>query len=135
MHGIISLGEPDATAPIPQRARGQVRVVFRCTEDGTTRVADLFQEGGLKARLPRPQRGDEADRVVMNIAGGLTGGDRLSIEVSVESGAHATVTTPACEHIYRSINGEAIIEQHVRSVAVPGLIGSRREPFRTTPST
>src|SRR3546814_393020 len=87
-------------------ARGRARVVFRCVEDGKTRVADLFQEGCLKLRLPRPERGDEADLVIMNISGGLTGGDRLSIEVSAGSGTRATVTTPACEHIYRSIDGE-----------------------------
>jgi urease accessory protein len=79
-----------------------------------TRVADLFQEGCLKVRLPRPERDGEADLVIMNTAGGLTGGDRLSIEVSVDSGAHATVTTPACEHIYRSIDGEAFIKQRLR---------------------
>ncbi|WP_324749233.1 urease accessory protein UreD [Sphingomonas sp. LY54] len=50
----------------------------------------------------------------MNISGGLTGGDRLSIEVAVGEGASATVTTPACEHIYRSAGGDASIEQRLR---------------------
>lgn len=116
MHGIVSLRErePDATEPALQRARGQARVVFRGAQDRTTRVADLFQEGCLKLRLPRPERSGEADLVIMNTAGGLTGGDRLSIEVSVGNGARATVTTPACEHIYRSIDGEAFIEQRLQ---------------------
>ncbi|HET6630253.1 MAG TPA: urease accessory protein UreD [Woeseiaceae bacterium] len=77
-------------------------------------MADLFQEGCLKLRLPRPVREGEADLVIMNTAGGLTGGDRLSIEVSVGNGARTTATTPACEHIYRSIDGESVIEQRLQ---------------------
>src|SRR3546814_6466777 len=92
MHGITSLRKPKATAPVFQRARGRARVDFRCAEDGKTRVADLSQEGCLKARLPRPDCCGEADLVLINTAGGLTGGDRLSIAVSVENGARATVT-------------------------------------------
>lgn len=116
MHGIVSLREreSDATEPCLQRARGQARVAFRRGEDRTTRVADLFQEGCLKLRLPRPEREGEADLVIINTAGGLTGGDRLSIRASVGDGAHATVTTPACEHVYRSIDGAAFIEQRLQ---------------------
>src|SRR3546814_15741797 len=51
---------------------------------------------------------------MMNTAGGLTGGDRLSAPVFVGEGACATVTTPACEHTYRSIAGEAFIEQRLQ---------------------
>jgi urease accessory protein len=51
---------------------------------------------------------------MMNIAGGLTGGDRLSVDIAVGEGACATVTTPACEYVYRSIEGEAFIEQRLQ---------------------
>jgi urease accessory protein UreH len=44
-----------------QRAQGQLRVGFRCGRDGGTSLTDLFQEGCLKARLPRPQSAGEAD--------------------------------------------------------------------------
>src|SRR3546814_855368 len=114
MHGIISLGDPGSTAPALQRARGGARMVFRRAEDGATRVVGFFQEGCLKARLPRSERPGEAEVVIMNTAGGLTGGDRLSIEVFLENGAHVMATTPACEHIYRSIDGEAMIEQRLQ---------------------
>lgn len=103
------------TDPAPLRkACGVLRVGLRQAEDGQTSVVDLFQQGCLKARLPRPQRAGEADLVVLNIAGGLTGGDHLSIEVAVAAGARATVTTPGCERAYRSAAGVARIDQCLR---------------------
>jgi urease accessory protein len=100
--------------PVVQRARGKLYVGLCRGEDGATRVVDLFQQGCLKVRLPRPENVGEADLVVMNTAGGLTGGDRVSIEVAAAAGARVTVTTPGCERIYRSAQGEAVIEQRLR---------------------
>lgn len=97
-----------------QRARGRVRATLGASEDGTTHVIQLFQEGCLKARLLHTTTEGEADVVVINTSGGLTGGDRLSMEVTAGEAACATVTTPACERIYRSNGGEAFIEQRVR---------------------
>jgi urease accessory protein len=39
------------------------------------------------------------------MAGGMTGGDAYGTEVQLEEGARATVTTQACERIYRSTGG------------------------------
>jgi urease accessory protein len=114
MHAVTSRCASIIAEPALQRARGQVSVGFRRAKDGRTRVADLFQEGSLKVRLPRPRCDREADLVMMNIAGGLTGGDRLSVEITMGEGACATVTTPACECVYRSIEGEAFIEQRLQ---------------------
>jgi urease accessory protein len=83
-------------------------------EDRTTRLAELFQEGCLKIRLPRPATDGYIDAVIINTAGGLTGGDTLRIDVALDQGARATVTTPGCEHIYRSALGDAVIHQRLR---------------------
>ncbi len=42
-------------------------------------------------------------------SGGLTGGDRIRVEVSVGAGAAATVTTQAAEKLYRVLPGDADI--------------------------
>ncbi|MGV8940732.1 MAG: urease accessory protein UreD [Lysobacter sp.] len=68
----------------------------------------------MKARLPRPENEGEADVVVMNTAGGLTGGDHVSIEITAAAGARVTVTTTGCERIYRSVRDEAVIAQYLR---------------------
>lgn len=73
---------------------------------GRTRVTRLYQEGAAKIRLPRDNRA-EAEAVLINTAGGLTGGDRLSWDVEVGDGASLTVTTQACERAYRSAGGWA----------------------------
>lgn len=66
-----------------QRTQGKLRVSFQRAPDGATQLVDLFQEGCLKARLPRSQCAGDAEVVILNTAGGLTGGDRLSmIDVS-----------------------------------------------------
>lgn len=96
-----------------QRAQGQLRIGLRRSDDGETRAAVFFQQGCLKARMPRAQCASEAELVMINTAGGLTGGDCVSIDVSVAQGACATVTTPACERIYRSLEGDVTIEQHL----------------------
>ena len=92
-----------------QRARGRARLGLRCDARGSTSLAGLFQEGCLKVRLPRPQREGHLDAVLINTSGGLTGGDELSVEIALGQDARATVTTPGCERIYRSIGGEARI--------------------------
>jgi urease accessory protein len=101
---------PAATAGL-QRAHGRLKVGFRRAGHGETRVSVLYEQGCLKARLPRSRCPGEAELVMLNTAGGLTGGDHLSIDVSVAADARTTVTTPGCERIYRSLQGDAVIEQ------------------------
>jgi len=106
--------DPGVRDPGFQRAQGRARVKVCSAEDLTPRLVELFQEGSLKIRLPRSQTSGNLDILVINTSGGLTGGDALSIEVTLDEGARATVTTPGCERIYRSANGEADIQQHLR---------------------
>ena len=84
-------------------ARGVLAVRRRV---GRTRIERLFQEGAAKIRLPQ-RATDPLEAVLINTAGGLTGGDRLSWTIAVGDDAHAMVTTQACEKIYRSSGGEA----------------------------
>jgi urease accessory protein len=84
-------------------ARGVLAVRRRV---GRTRIERLFQEGAAKIRLPQ-RATDPLEAVLINTAGGMTGGDRLSWTVSVGDDAHAMLTTQACEKIYRSSGGEA----------------------------
>lgn len=90
-----------------QRVHAEGRLSVRHL-DGRTRLARLFQEGAAKIRLPeRPDRVFEA--VLINTAGGLTGGDRLAWSIGVGPGAEVVATTQACEKIYRSAAGTAEI--------------------------
>lgn len=89
----------------PQRSRGSGRLTVR-RQDGATRLAELFQEGSAKLRLPRVRSG-AIEAVMINAGGGMTGGDRFGWTVDVGAGAAAVLTTQACEKVYRAEAGEA----------------------------
>lgn len=81
--------------------------------DGTrTRIAELYQEGAAKLRIPRRGTPD-LEAVLINTAGGLTGGDRLAWRVEVGAEAALTVTTQACERIYRAAEGHAAVNSTI----------------------
>jgi urease accessory protein len=90
-------------------ARGELGVL---QSGGRTRIDRLYQEGAAKIRMPRTV-GDPLEAVLINTAGGLTGGDRLDWSVTVGDHASATVTTQACEKIYRAASGIAKVACHM----------------------
>ena len=96
-----------------QRAQGGASVSFRSRE-GRTCLARLFQEGCAKLRFPRPLGSDDPQAIIINTAGGLTGGDRFSVEVALAAGAAACITTQACERIYRSTGADAVVTNRLQ---------------------
>ena len=84
-----------------ERSTGRVEIAFKRRGPVTT-LAHLYQAGCGKARLPRPTTADHAEAVLINLAGGLTGGDRLDWQGSWQEGAEATVSGQAAEKIYRA---------------------------------
>ncbi len=47
--------------------------------------------------------------MIVNTAGGMTGGDRFDIDIHIGAGAHLTVTTAAAEKVYRSLGPDTEI--------------------------
>jgi urease accessory protein len=72
-------------------------------EGGETRLHTLRQAGAARVRFPKPLRGGAPEAVILNTAGGLTGGDRIDIGLALAAGCEATVTSAAAEKIYRSL--------------------------------
>ena len=87
------------TAAVQPRARGSVRLAVRA--GARSSLADLYQSGSLKALFPR-RDGAAAQAVLVNTAGGVTGGDRFETHVEVAPGAALTLTTQAAERAYRA---------------------------------
>ena len=95
-----------------QRVDARARLAVRHADDhrgGRTRVERLYQEGAAKIRMPEVHAGP-LEAILINTAGGLTGGDRIAWEIEAGTGASVTVTTQACEKLYRSRSGEARAE-------------------------
>ena len=89
MDGTINLGRTY------QRSRGMADVAFRADELGR-----LYQSGAAKALLPR-RHGGAHEVVLVNTAGGITGGDAYSYGCTA-SATDVIVTTQAAERAYRS---------------------------------
>ena len=108
-----------ATAPVSlpklQRARGEGRVIAKL-RDGQAEIERLYQEGCAKIRLPHTHS-DALQAVLMNTAGGLTGGDYIKWSAEAGAGAKLVITTPACERVYRSNSGDAVVENRLLAAA------------------
>lgn len=89
---------------VPNRAQGVARLAVKARA-GTTVIATLRQQGATKVLFPR-QRGAGLQAVLINTAGGVTGGDRFSTHAHAMTGADLTLTTQACERAYRAMAGQ-----------------------------
>jgi urease accessory protein len=95
------------------RTEGSVRLSFVRGTDGRTALAGLRQSGAARVRFPKPAGNDAPEAVLLNTAGGLTGGDRMSFEVALGADCSATITSAAAEKVYRALDGEATIRVHL----------------------
>ena len=91
------------------RAVGRVAFAVAAAS-GASRRARVHEAGSLRVRFPNAERRGTLEAVLVNTAGGMTGGDRFAIDVEVGAGAAATVTTAAAEKVYRSLGPDTSIE-------------------------
>lgn len=90
---------------LPQRTKGAARLVTKSL-GGKTRLDVFYQESAAKIRIPQSYDG-RMEAVLINTSGGLTGGDRIAWEIETGENCHVTVTTQACERVYKSSGGDA----------------------------
>ena len=85
----------------PPRAEGALHLVAGKRGSGTS-IAGLRQQGSLKALFPR-RHADSLEMVLLNTAGGLTGGDRMTVKLEADVDAHLVVSTQAAERACRAM--------------------------------
>lgn len=101
MYDGTSPSDRPGETPSLQRARGRARIAVRA-DGGVTRLADLYQDGCAKLRLPKVYGPSSVEAVLLNTAGGLTGGDVYATEALAGPDAFLTLTSQACERVYRA---------------------------------
>jgi urease accessory protein len=99
-----------------QRSRGGAALRYAVAR-GATRLIDLHQAAPMRILFPDPGPGEPPLAALVNTAGGLAGGDSVTVGVTIEAGAHAVLSTPAAEKIYRSLGPETAIETRLEVAA------------------
>jgi urease accessory protein len=102
-----------------QRARGVGRIAVRA-QGGASRLEVLYQEGSAKVRFCAVEDGAR-EAVLINTAGGMTGGDRFDWSLQVKDGARCRVVTQACEKVYRSSGDAAEVAVELKAAAGASL--------------
>ena len=107
-----------ATAPLrdevfaANRATGRIALGVAAGIGGT-RPARVHESGSLRVRFPH-RDGQALDAVIVNTAGGMTGGDRFELAIDVAAGAQMSVTTAAAEKIYRSLGPDTALDVNLK---------------------
>jgi len=102
----VALQTPISKMPGVQRARGCLSVSAGFEQTRGSHLRTLREEGSYRAIFPRPQHGN-LEAVIINTAGGVTGGDQFSTTISANEKARISVTTQAAERIYRAAGSDA----------------------------
>ncbi len=92
-----------------QRCDGAAEVAF-ARRGAATYVARLYHRAPCRVEFPHAATGEPHLAMLLNTAGGLTGGDRVAVAVTAEAASSATITTAAAEKIYRSLGPECGVD-------------------------
>lgn len=97
--------------------QGQLQLVYR-RDSGGTQVQHCRTQAPLKVqRSFYPEGPEVCHSVILHTAGGIVGGDCLSLDIQMQPQSHAVVTTAAAHKIYRSNGLEAQQEIDIRVAA------------------
>ncbi len=77
---------------------------------GETRLRHLYQTDPLAIMFPTPPAGEPPAAVIVTTSGGLVGGDRHAVSVSVGPGAAAIAVGQAAEKVYGSSGPDSLID-------------------------
>ena len=78
-----------------QRARGIIDFVMT-----DSKLERFYQSGSAKIFMPKTYA-QTIEVVLVNTAGGLTGGDEFDVRVGADGDTHLTVSTQTAERVYR----------------------------------
>lgn len=92
--------------PAPSPSTSVLEASFSA-HGGTTHRDRVYEAGALRLRLPR---GPHCEAIVVNTGGGIVGGDRLRLDVTLGPDATVTMTNVAAEKVYRSAGPFATID-------------------------
>ncbi len=108
---IGSVGTDSSLSPPVYLANGDRPAV------GRTRLIEREHRGPLVVQRPFHPEGDPCHVYLVHPPGGVVGGDELRVDVQVDEGAHALITTPAATKFYRC---DARVSSQVQELRAAG---------------
>jgi len=81
---------------------GRVELSFSAGARGRGQLKDLYQTSPFRVMFPTLPSDELPSAVLVTTSGGLVGGDRLHVGVTVEPGAAVQIMGQAAEKVYRS---------------------------------
>lgn len=87
------------------RATGRIDLSVKLS-GGRTRRSRVHEDGSLRVRFPNASPA-ALEAVIVNTGGGMTGGDRFAIDITLEAGTSLIAGTAAAEKVYRSNGPDA----------------------------
>lgn len=95
-----------------QRVSASASISFH-HRDTQTRLGTLYQQGSAKVRFPK-NYDEQLEAVLINTAGGLTGGDQIDWDLHLKPNSNVVVTTQACEKAYKASADSAHVATTMR---------------------
>jgi len=104
--------EPVADLPASVRVDARLELAVERVQE-ETRLSHRHESGALRFRFPRTH-GAPPEAVIVNIAGGLAGGDRVAADIRVGKGAALALSSAAAERVYRSAGDSTRLTSRLR---------------------
>ncbi|WP_110971037.1 urease accessory protein UreD [Pseudomonas huaxiensis] len=104
---------PEQLPPANSTAGWSAELMLRFVErGGKTCIGARRHFGPLLVQRPFYPEGAPCHVYVLHPPGGVVGGDRLTLDVHLESGSHALLTMPGATKFYRSAGPVSVLKQH-----------------------
>ena len=92
---------------------GDLSLRFGCDRTGMTQLTHAHVQAPLKIQRPFHPEGKVCHGVMLHTAGGIVGGDRLSVMAQLDVDSHALLTTAAANKVYGSAGATSTNQIHL----------------------
>ena len=95
------------------KIKGELRLTFRKRSSGKTYIAKQFYKLPLQITIPYYQDDDgTAFLMLLNMGGGVFGGDHYRTDITVEDDARVLITSVSATKIYKALEGLSSLQEN-----------------------
>lgn len=99
----------EAAVDLPRFVRVDARLRLHVDfHDGATQITERHEAGAMRLRFPRAH-GRAPEAILVNVAGGLAGGDCVTTNIRTGEAASLSFSSAAAERIYRAVGAPTML--------------------------